>query len=111
MTDESAAAPDRVRLDVWLWRARFFKTRTLASAFVAQGRVRLARGPQVFRVTKAHQEVMAGDRLTFARAGRIVDVELRDIGRRRGPAAEARALYQPVADEPAAPGDEDQAPC
>lgn len=87
---------ERARLDQWLWRARFFKTRTLAAAFVAGGGVRLTRAGLTSRAEKAHAPVGPGDILTFARGGRIISVRIRGIGARRGPAAEARALYDAV---------------
>lgn len=85
-----------VRLDVWLWRARFFKTRALASAHVAGRGVRIARHGKVRRVDKPGTSLLAGDILTFAKAGRIHSVEVVAVGMRRGPAAEARQLYRPV---------------
>lgn len=88
MTDPSA------RLDVWLWRARFFKTRALAARFCESGHIRLERFGQVTRVEKASQTVKPGDRLIFAIGARLIDAEVADIGERRGPAPEAQALYR-----------------
>lgn len=79
----------KLRLDKWLWFARFFKTRSLAAARVAAGGVRI----NGERVTKRATTVGAGDVLTFAQ-GRVVRiVEVVAIGARRGPAPEAQALY------------------
>ncbi len=86
---------DAVRIDVWLWRARFFKTRGLAARFVDEGRVRLTRqgAADEVRLDKASRSVRAGDRLVFAIGGRVVAVAIDALGERRGPASEARALY------------------
>lgn len=86
------------RLDAWLWRARFFKTRGLATAIVAKGRVRLNGA----RVAKASRMVRAGDVLTFPQGGDIRVVRVLDLADRRGPAPEAQTLYEPVVEQPAA---------
>jgi len=81
-------------VDVWLWRARFFKTRGLAAKYVESERVRLFRvGQDEVRLDKASRTVRPGDRLVFAIGGRLFDLVIADCGTRRGPAAEARALY------------------
>ena len=96
---------DRQRLDKWLWYARFFKTRSLATRVCAASRVRINR----VVVAKANAAVKIGDVLTFPQASRIRVVEVAALGERRGPAAEARALYtdlvpyEPVVGETAAP--------
>jgi ribosome-associated heat shock protein Hsp15 len=82
------AAEGSLRLDKWLWFARFAKTRTLA-AKVAEDRLRL--NGQV--VTKAAQAVRPGDVLTFSLSGRVRVVRVVALGARRGPPAEARLLY------------------
>ena len=81
------------RADVWLWRARFFKTRSLAARFVDEGRVRLTRGGHETRLDKPARPVKVGDQLVFALGGRLVAVTVQAMGERRGPAAEARTLY------------------
>jgi len=82
------------RLDVWLWRARFFKTRALAARFLEDGRVRLTRhGAPEMRVDKASRTVRPGDSLVFAIGGRLHAIKVQTLGERRGPASEARALY------------------
>lgn len=97
MTD----APETVRLDVWLWRARFFKTRKLACAAIEKRGVRLTRGGQTRRISKPGTSVAAGDVLIFTRARHIQTVEIRNIGTRRGPASEAQALYRALGDKDA----------
>lgn len=91
---------ERVRIDKWLWRARFFKTRTLAAAAVSDGRVRINGS----RTLKPGAGVKEGDVLTVRRAGAVLVVEILDFGERRGPASEAAQLYRDVSsDESEAP--------
>jgi ribosomal 50S subunit-recycling heat shock protein len=94
-------AEDAVRADVWLWRARFCKTRSLAARLIEGGRVRLTRAGQETRLDKPARTVKPGDVLVFAIGGRLIAVKVEALGVRRGPPAEARALYTPL-DEPAA---------
>lgn len=84
---------DGCRVDVWLWRARFFKTRSLSAKFVEEGRVRLTRAGQETRLDKPSRAVKPGDRLVFAVGGRLTAVQVEAMGERRGPPAEARLLY------------------
>ena len=86
-----------LRLDRWLWFARFFKSRALASRLCAARRVRL--NGQV--VAKANQQVRPGDVLTFPQARLIRVVRVVDLGSRRGPAAEAQGLYEDLEPAPA----------
>ncbi len=81
------------RVDVWLWRARFFKTRSLAARFVDEGRVRLLRQGAETRLDKASRMLWPGDGLVFALGGRAVSIRVEAAGERRGPATEARGLY------------------
>jgi ribosome-associated heat shock protein Hsp15 len=88
----TAPAPDAgavLRLDKWLWFARFFKSRTLAARHCAAGHVRV----NGTRVAKAHVPVVPGDVLTFAAGSRIRVIRVAALGNRRGPAPEAQALY------------------
>ncbi len=85
---------ESVRIDVWLWRARFFKTRALSARFADSGHLRLERFGQVSRVDKASHAIKPGDRLIFAIGTRLFDVEILDSGERRGPATEAHGLYK-----------------
>jgi ribosomal 50S subunit-recycling heat shock protein len=86
--------PDACRADVWLWRARFFKTRSMAAKFLEDGRVRLTRGGQEeHRLDKPARPVKVGDQLVFALGGRLIAVRVAALGDRRGPATEARTLY------------------
>ncbi len=84
------------RLDKWLWFARFFKSRTLASRFCAAGKLRINGTP----VSKAHHGVKVGDVLTFPKGPHIRVIAVRDLGTRRGPAIEARTLYEDLEPPP-----------
>lgn len=81
------------RLDKWLWFARFAKSRTLAARLCAEGRVRINR--EVSR--KPSVAVRAGDVLTFPQGPHIRVVRVLLAGVRRGPAVEARTLYEDLA--------------
>jgi ribosomal 50S subunit-recycling heat shock protein len=85
------------RADVWLWRARFFKTRSMAARFIEDGRVRLTRSGQESRLDKPARPVKVGDQLVFALGGRLIAVTVEGLGERRGPPAEARSLYSQMA--------------
>ena len=89
-------AEDAVRADVWLWRARFCKTRSLAARLIDEGKVRLSRAGQETRLDKPARAVKPGDALVFAIAGRLHAVRIEALGVRRGPPAEARELYSPL---------------
>lgn len=91
----TAPAP-RLRLDKWLWHARFFKTRSLAAKQVGAGHVRVNSD----KVSKPAHGVKLGDVLTFAQGRRIRVVEVRAFGERRGPAPEAQTLYLDLNPEP-----------
>lgn len=84
---------DKLRLDKWLWFARFFKTRTLAASRVAAGDIRL----NGERVTKGATSVQPGDVLTFSQGRSVRVIEVVATGFRRGPAPEAQALFNDIA--------------
>lgn len=84
------------RVDVWLWRARFFKTRSLAARMVEEGRVRLSREGAEARLDKPSRAVKCGDGLVFVIGGRLMAVRIEGLGERRGPATEAQSLYSPL---------------
>ena len=81
---------ERIRIDRWLWFARFYRTRSLAQKAAESGVLRL----NSVRVTKPSATVGLGDTLTVPRGRDVVAVRVLDCGTRRGPAPEARALYQ-----------------
>lgn len=80
---------ETLRIDKWLWHARFFKTRTLAAKVVQTSGCRV----NGTRVSKAASPVRPGDVLTFAKDDHIRQIEVVALGERRGPAVEAQALY------------------
>jgi len=84
-----ADAADKIRIDKWLWQARFFKTRSLCAKQVSAGHVRLNSS----KILKPAQMVVLGDVLSFAQGREIRVVRIEAIGTRRGPAPEAQALY------------------
>jgi len=90
---------DTQRLDQWLWHARFFKTRGLATKLVSGGHVRV----DGTRVSKPAHPLRAGVTLTFPQARRIRVVRVIALATRRGPAPEAQALYADLAPEPETP--------
>ena len=79
----------KVRLDKWLWAARFYKTRALASEAVAGGKVHLA-GHRV----KPSRRVKLGDCFEVHRGYERYEVIVTDLSERRGSACAAQALYQ-----------------
>lgn len=78
-----------VRLDVWLWRARFAKNRSRTAQMALAGRLRV--NGRV--VVKSHHALRVGDVLTFAVGDRVRVLRVVSLGHRRGPATEARTLY------------------
>lgn len=100
MTDPAV----KLRVDKWLWQARFFKTRSLAASRVVAGAVRI-------NGTITHKRasmVAPGDVLTFAQGDHIRVIEVVALGTRRGPAPEAQALYTDLS--PPKPKSEDKPP-
>ncbi len=87
-----------LRVDKWLWYARFFKSRSLAAKHVQAGEIRVNRQ----RISKASAVLKVGDVLTFALGDTIRVIEVVALGERRGPAPEARSLYHDLAEQVAA---------
>ena len=86
------------RLDKGLWSARFFKSRTGAAALCAAGKIRMSGRV----ISKAHVTVRVGDVLTFPLGRHIRVVKVMALAHRRGPATEARALYEDLNPVPGA---------
>jgi ribosome-associated heat shock protein Hsp15 len=84
---------DGLRLDRWLWFARFYKTRTAASDAVQGGHVRVNDEP-----AKASSRVRIGDRIRLVRQQLTWELEVRAIPARRGPASEAQSCYEESAE-------------
>ena len=78
-----------IRVDKWLWQARFFKTRGLAAKLVKSGKLRINGSP----VSKPARNVSVADVLTFPKEDDTRVIKIYELGRRRGPAPEAQALY------------------
>ena len=86
-------APAKLRLDKWLWYARFVKTRGLASKLCSEGRIRI----DGMVVDKPGATLRPGQVLTFALGRHVRVIEVVSLGVRRGPATEARTLYRDLA--------------
>ncbi len=86
---------DWQRLDLWLWCARLAKTRAECARLVAAGTVRLNRQP----TDKAHARLRVGDVLTIGLHGRVRVWRVLALASRRGPPAEARLLYEDLAED------------
>lgn len=83
---------DSLRVDKYLWFARFFKTRSLATKRANGGRVRVNGN----KIKKSSDPVKVGDILTFAQGNQIRVIRVLDLGIRRGPAQEAQNLYEDI---------------
>ena len=89
-TPHPATAPQPgVRIDVWLWAARFYKTRSLAKHAIETGKVEIA-GQRA----KASRAVHVGEALTIVRGEERFEIEVRGLSDKRGPAPVAQALYE-----------------
>lgn len=82
-------APERIRLDKWLWAARFYKTRQLAVEAINGGHVHL-NGKR----TKPGREIQAGSHLVINKQGLEWDIEVVAVSKQRRPASEAANLYE-----------------
>jgi ribosome-associated heat shock protein Hsp15 len=90
--DQAAASVQRI--DQWLWHARLFRSRSLAADFVQSGAVRLTRQGLTARIGKPSATVRPGDQIAFLLHDRLRVIEVLMCGARRGPASEARLLYE-----------------
>lgn len=88
-----AKSPERLRVDLWLVRARFVKTRAAAARLVGEGGVRVIRDGSARLIEKPSVELVVGDGLTFPHPRGVVTVRVDILPARRGPPAEARTLY------------------
>ncbi|MDT0681912.1 RNA-binding S4 domain-containing protein [Roseicyclus sp. F158] len=85
-----------IRVDKWLWHARFFKSRGLSAKAVSDGGIRV----DGVRISKPSRSVGPGNTLTFVTGNRVRVVRIVDVGTRRGPAPEAQALYEDLSPPP-----------
>lgn len=86
-------ASGKLRLDKWLWFARFYKTRSLAAKLCGSGSLRCGG----VAVSKASATVKPGDVLTFPQGKHVRVIKVLALGARRGPAPEAQGLYEDLA--------------
>lgn len=93
MNKVTSPADERVRLDKWLWAARFFKTRSLAAEEIAKGRFAVNGQP-----AKASRDLHPGDRVEWRQHGVLREVVVRGLSSVRGPAPVAQALYEETAE-------------
>lgn len=84
-----AESPPEVRADIWLWAARFYKTRSLAKQMLVGGKVQIAG-----QAIKPSRMLRAGDVLTVNRAGELYEITVLAVSEMRGPAVKAQALYR-----------------
>jgi ribosome-associated heat shock protein Hsp15 len=89
MNEGGDVGPAEVRVDVWLWAARFFKTRGLAKQAIVGGHVDVNDAG-----CKPAKMLHAGDRLRIARGEERMEVDVLSLSERRGPASVAQALYR-----------------
>ena len=82
-----------MRLDKWLWHARFVKTRSLAQTLLTGGKVRLNGN----KLDKASAKIRVNDEISFAVHDRLHLIKVAGLSDRRGPAPEARLLYEEIA--------------
>jgi ribosome-associated heat shock protein Hsp15 len=78
------------RLDKWLFHARFYRTRSLAQAATAAGRIRL----NGMKVDKPGHVLKAGDVLTLGKGPQVIAIRVLALAQKRGPAREAQTLYE-----------------
>lgn len=84
-----SAATDKIRLDKWLWAARLYKTRSLATAAVSGGKVHV-NGERV----KPSRDVRLGDVISLTRGSDPMELTVKGLSDKRGKAADAQALYE-----------------
>jgi len=80
---------EKIRLDTWLWYARFYKSRSLASKSILAGKLRVNSN----KIIKPASKVKINDVLTINHVNTVRIIQIQSIGARRGPAIEAQALY------------------
>ena len=81
---------EKIRLDIWLWYARFYKSRSLSSKAILSGKLRV----NSIKIIKPASKVKINDVLTINHVNTVRIIQIQSIGARRGPASEAQALYK-----------------
>ena len=97
--DDASVPPGKVRLDKWLWAARFFKTRALAVEAIDGGKISVNE-----ERPKRAKLVQTGDALSVRVGQAVYEVTVRDVSERRGSAAIAQTLYEETPESVAARG-------
>jgi len=86
---------EKIRLDTWLWYARFYKSRSLSSKAILSGKLRINSN----KITKPATKVKTNDVLTLNYVNEIRIIQIQSLGSRRGPASEAQSLYIDLTEE------------
>jgi len=85
-----------IRADLWLWYARFFKTRTLSAQACETGLIRIITPHGPSRLTKASQSLHCGDEMMILTNGHLRQIKIIALGERRGSASQAALLYESI---------------
>ena len=86
---------EKIRLDTWLWYARFYKSRSLSSKAILSGKLRINSN----KITKPATKVKTNDVLTLNYVNEIRIIQIQSLGSRRGPASEAQSLYKELTED------------
>ena len=84
---------EKIRLDTWLWYARFYKSRSLSSKAIVSGKLRVNSN----KIIKPASKVKKNDVLTINHINMVRIIQVQSLGSRRGPASEAQKLYNDLA--------------
>ena len=86
---------EKIRLDTWLWYARFYKSRSLSSKAILSGKLRVNSN----KIIKPASKVKINDVLTINHINMVRIIQVQSLGSRRGPASEAQKLYKDLSGE------------
>mgnify|MGYP001198022883 FL=1 len=86
---------EKIRLDTWLWYARFYKSRSLSSKAILSGKLRLNSN----KIIKPASKVKINDVLTINHINMVRIIQVQSLGSRRGPASEAQKLYKDLLED------------
>ena len=86
---------EKIRVDTWLWYARFYKSRSLSSKAILSGKVRV----NSIKIIKPASKVKIKDVLTINHVKLVRIIEVQSLGARRGPASEAQKLYKDLLED------------
>ena len=86
---------EKIRLDTWLWYARFYKSRSLSSKAILSGKLRVNSN----KIIKPASKVRINDILTISHVNMVRIIQVQSIGARRGPASEAQKLYKDLSED------------